>query len=298
MIKFLTKLVLFSVVCFVIPEMAMHLFMPKISHHQTIEKAARLLPKVTKNTILFVGDSRIEWGIKPDIIEAKTGSPTINLAMPGSNGLDVLEYLQKEKIYPQKIIVGVNHFCPTWRNFKRIKKWENSPLENLQLQTAYWFKQHSFLYEKKSIDEYRAGNSPFFLQHNYDKKGGVIVKERGNYEERQAFQLEWFGKQVKKFDLDSLAQVYAREMDARVGHFRENGTEVYGLVMPICEDLQALENSPEIDNIFSEINFTQYFNYQKKYADNSEEIYADCSHLTPQMAREFSTFVMTALAVK
>ena len=166
------------------------------------------------------------------------------------------------------------------------------------MQTAYWFKQHSFLYERKSIDEYRAGNPPFFLQHNYDKKGGVIIRERGNYEERQAFQLEWFGKQVNKFNLDSLAQVYARDMDAQARHFRENGSEVYGLVMPICEDLQALEKSAEIDSIFSEINFTQYFNYQKKYANNLEEIYADCSHLTPQTAKEFSVFVMTALAVK
>jgi len=95
--------------------------------------------------------------------------------------------------------------------------------------------------------------------------------------------------------LDSLAQVYARDMDARVGHFRENGTEVYGLVMPICEDLQALENSPVIDSIFSEINFTQYFNYQKKYAKNLEEIYADCSHLTPQKAEEFSKLIATIL---
>lgn len=298
MVKFLTKLVLFTVICFVIPEMAMRLFMPKISHHQTIEKAARLFPKVTKNTILFIGDSRIEWGIKPDIIEAQTGSPTINLAMPGSNGLDVLEYLKKEKIYPKKIIVGVNHFSPTWRNFKRIKKWENSRLENVQLQTAYWFKQHSFLYEKKSINEYRAGNPPFFLQHNYDKKGGVIVKERGNYEERQAFQLEWFNKQVEKFNLDSLVHTYSRDMDAQVRHFRENGSQVYGLVMPICGNLQALENSTEIDSIFSKISFTQYFNYQKKYANNSEEIYADCSHLTPQAAKEFSEQVAAALAAE
>ncbi len=152
------------------------------------------------------------------------------------------------------------------------------------------------MYEKKSIDEYRAGNPPFFLHHNYDKKGGVIVKERGDYAARQQFQLEWFNKQVDKFDLDSLAHVYARDMEAQAQHFRANGSEVYGLVMPICGELQALENSPEIDSVFSEINFTQYLNYQKKYANNSEEIYADCSHLTPQTAKEFSKFVAAALA--
>ncbi len=296
MIKFLTRLLLFFFICFLIPEIGLRFVVPKISHHQNIEKAVRLLPQVDENTILFVGDSRVEWGIKPSTIEQETGQPTLNLAMPGSNGLDVMTYLKKNKVYPKKIIVGVNYFSPTWRNFKKTEKLNTSWWNRLSLSANYLLKQHSYLYEKKSLEQYAEGEQPFFLHHNYDKKGSVTVKERGNYEERKAFQLTWFKSRAEKMNIDSIANIYSNKMAKEVSHFQQKGTDVIGLVMPICNDLHKIEGFEKVDSLAHTIPFNRIDNYMDTHRMKlNETAFQDCSHLTPAAAEIFSKTIANEL---
>ena len=67
---------------------------PKISDHVINHKLVSLINKIDSSSIVIVGDSRLEWGLKPLVIESelkKNGKnlTCFNLAMPGSNGIDV-----------------------------------------------------------------------------------------------------------------------------------------------------------------------------------------------------------------
>jgi len=42
---------------------------PKISYENIDARSQQLIPKIDSNSILFLGDSRIAWGIKPNIIK-------------------------------------------------------------------------------------------------------------------------------------------------------------------------------------------------------------------------------------
>ncbi len=275
----------------------MRLIVPKISHHKNIEKAVQLLPRIDENTIVFVGDSRVEWGVKPFIIEEKTGLNTVNLAMPGSNGMDVMAYLQNKKTHPKKIIIGVNYFSPSWRNFKKIEKIDIGLQNRLSLNIDYFFKQHSYLYEKKSLEQFYK-EPPFFMGHKYDKKGGVVVKERGEYPERKNFQMTYFSKRVKEKNLDSLGNIYRQEISKKVSYFKKNGTSVIGLVMPICDDLRQLENYERVDSLARSIPFHRVENYlDNKRITLEENAFQDCSHLTPETANSFSKMLANNLSL-
>jgi hypothetical protein len=145
---------------------------PKISVPKIKAKAQDLVPIIDNNTMLILGDSRIEWGIKPRVLAKALDCnlKVVNLAMPGSNGLDILKYLQKEGIYPKLILIGYTRNYglinghgldkERYNFFNRIK--ENISYQILQ----------NFYVKDKSIVNFFNHEPLYFKSHVYDEWGG------------------------------------------------------------------------------------------------------------------------------
>jgi hypothetical protein len=174
---------------------------PKISHHNIGAKSQDLIPLIDSNTILLLGDSRVEWGVKPELIKYNNKEQVINLALPGNNGLDIMNYLKVNKIYPKTIIWG---FTPNYGRYtnhnldKVIYSRPNRAVANLK----YWLKQNSYFFDHKSITNHFKGERPYFKNHKYDNWGGAYVTEYGNYQERKKVQLKMYEEWQLDFDKD------------------------------------------------------------------------------------------------
>lgn len=293
MLGFLKKTGLFLGIFFLLPELIFNLIVPKISYHQNYEKAARLLPKIDEQTTLFIGASRIEWGIKPLVIEELTDRKVYNLAFPGSNGLDVLAYLKKHQIFPKEIIIGTAPLHFTVTNFD-IENLDTSLSNAFYLNAQYQFKKWSYMYEKRSLEYFYKRKKPFFIKHKYDKRGGVEVKEYGDYTQRLGFQREDFSDLAGRKFKTSFEE-YRSKLAQEVAFFQQNGVRISALMMPACAEIREIEDGvvrPDysgvpFDNIFD---FREYYDHKKtKIAD--ADIYIDGSHLTPEYAAEFSKII-------
>ena len=187
-----------------------YLFITKISHHKIVAKAQSLIPKIDSNSIVIIGDSRLEWGIKTYEITNKKGK-VINLAMPGSNGFDIIHFLIQNNIYPQKIIIG---FTPNFCKYKNhnLNKLHFSTKNLLIENIKYWLKQNSYLYDKASIDLFLKGEVPLFIDHQYDDLGNVLVKENGDYHQRMNYQLKMYKEWNTNFDYN-LYKNYVKELN-------------------------------------------------------------------------------------
>lgn len=297
MLGFLKKTGLFLGIFFLLPELVFNLIVPKISYHQNYEKAARLLPKIDEQTTLFIGASRTEWGIKPLVIERLTDRKVYNLAFPGSNGLDVLAYLKKHQIFPKEIIIGTAPLHFTVTNFD-IENLDTSLSNAFYLNAQYQFKKWSYLYEKRSLEYFYKKEKPFFIKHKYDKRGGVVVKECGDYAERLRFQQEDFADVAGRKFKTSFEE-YCSKMRDEITFFQQKGVRVSALIMPVCTELRQIEDrvakldysSVSFDNVFD---FRKYYDPKKPQVPDAD-IYVDCSHLSPEYAEEFSKIIARKL---
>jgi len=255
------------------------------------------LPKINEQTTLFIGASRIEWGIKPLVIEGLTDRKVYNLAFPGSNGLDVLAYLKKHQIFPKEIIIGTAPFHFSLTNFD-IENLDTSFSNAFYLNAQYQFKKWSYLYERRSLEYFYKRKKPFFLRHKYDRRGGVVVKEDGDYTERLRFQQEDFsdlaGRKIKKN-----FEEYRSQMTEEIAFFQKKGIRVSALIMPACSGIREIEDrvvQPKYSDIpFDTIfDFRTYYDHKKGQVPDAD-IYIDCSHLSPEYAKEFSKIIAREL---
>ena len=290
--KFLKKLLAFisiALILILLAESIFHLLsITKISYHNINAKAQDLIPKLNSKSILVLGDSRIEWGIKPQLIENPEGG-VYNLAFPGSNGFDILTYLLKKKIYPKTIIIG---FTPNyWRytNFgfdNAVFSYKNRIIENLK----YYVLQRSYLYDKESIMMYFKGDKPFFIHHEYDNEGGVTVIEYGDYIKRKSFQKKMYKDWHDGFGLENY-QNYIRNLTNLAMKFKGK-SNIIGLYMPVSNEIFELEkenyNIADISNVYD-----YYYDYSSMlaYEDSvgkGENYFYDGSHLNPEFAKIFT----------
>jgi len=298
---FLLQGILFISLITIIPEGICRLFIPKISHHKNYEKFADLFPEIDNNTILIAGDSRMEWGVKPLLLndlmrESGSDYSSINLAMPGSNGLDVLSACLEMDKYPKLILLGTNAFAPLWRNFQ-FDSSKTTAAYSKEVNREYFFREHSYLWEQKSIKQYFKSKPPFFLHHNYDSKGGVEVVENGNYHERLDFQIAYYKKKSATLT-DSVFMNYLDELEVLERQLKKRNIPVFVVRMPLVEELQSLEKQNR--NKFKSIDFEyvdwdclELFNSHGRNMDSL--IYQDGSHLSQAYAKKFTTNLYTKL---
>lgn len=274
---------------------------PKISYHNISAKSQNLIPKINSKSILFLGDSRIEWGIKPVDIKKKLKLEddinVINLAMPNSNGLDILSYLKQKNIFPKIIILGYTNNYGRYTNhdldnerYYMIKKY----IENCK----YFLMQHSFLYDRNSIKQYFEGIPPLHMKHEYDKLGGVNVRLYGDYNSKRDDQIKIYTNWRNEFSEEKLDN-YHLAIKQFKHWFAKGGTEIYGLKMPASKELNSLEPRNGSYRNISKI-YDKIYDYSDlKYPDKEHQIdsiyFMDGSHLTRHYSVIFSQIFAKAL---
>lgn len=291
LLKFITIILLIFMLIEVISNF---LKVPKISYQNIYAKGQNLIPQINSNTILFLGDSRIEWGIKPIVIKNILNNQgdinVINLAMPGSNGLDILAYLKANNIYPKLIILGYTTNIGRYKNHdfhKIMYSSKNRIIERIK----YFLKQHSYVFDRNSIKLYLNGIHPVNMNHEYDKLGGVNVTLYGNYKYQENYNILNYKRWSKDFSKDKL-YTYFSSVKKFKQWFLKGGTRIYGLSTPISLNLNKLEQQNAFDQYASEL-FDKYYDYSTlKLPVNQvfvDSIYfQDGSHLTKNFAISFS----------
>jgi len=296
--KFSYKILVFIIV---IPILAIILFegtcrlldIPKISHNNIKSKSHDLIPKIDSNTILFLGDSRIEYGIKPETInKALTNNDEINiinLALPGSNGLDIMNYLKINSIYPKIIILG---YSPNYGRYSNhsLDKVTYSNKNRIEEKIKYFLSQNSFVYDTNSIEEYINGKYPYFKEHKYDNWGGVRVTNNGDYQKRQLVQHNLYTEWSNSFNNEDLNNYYAVISEYRKW-FEKGNCKIFGLYMPVSKKLYELEKKGYDKQYVHNIFHNNYFDHSAMYnnlSNNDSLYFYDGSHLTPKTSISFS----------
>lgn len=154
-------------------------------------KSQNLVPQIDQDTILFIGDSRIEWGIKPTkFLEGFTSDnrlKAINLAFTDSNGIDVLRYLKNNRIHPQLIIIGHTPIACRYKNHGLDSEVYSNP-RKLFLNAENYFRSN-FLVSDNSIYQYYK-NGPLTMKRlEYGPWGDVSASLTVSYEEAKKRQI-------------------------------------------------------------------------------------------------------------
>jgi len=293
---FIKKIFFFVVIAFALAglfEIACRVLrIPKISPHNIYAKSMELIPRINKNSIVILGDSRLEWGIKPLAIYDKLldkNSRVINLAVPGSNGLDVLNYLNNHKIYPKLIIVGYTPNFGGYQNHKLdLISYSRRAIINAKVK---YFLNKTFYIRDESVVEYIKHGYPYFKNHTYDDWGGAIVNEYGDYSQRTKFQIENYTLVRQSFDSLVLAK-YCNTMDTLIQSFKKNGSIICGIYMPVSKKLFDIETSVLVYPV-KQINYDKFydfskFTYEKEKPAPDSIYFLDGSHLSHEYAPVFS----------
>lgn len=274
---------------------------PKITHQNIEAKGQLMMPQINNNTILIIGDSRLEWGIKPITVLEKfsaTGcnSNVVDMAMPGSNGLDVLQYLVQHDIHPKLIIHG---YAANYGGYKNhgFDKAQYSGFNKISEQFSYWMDQHLY-FRDQSVLNYIKRVPPYFKNHVYDSLGGATVTEYGDYTHRSNTQFEMykgFKISFKQPDLDK----YSAAANALIETLKSKGSIVCGLYMPISKKIYQLQNLSGSD-VPTGINYNKFYNFSaftytnEAPAPDSAFFYDGC-HLLPEYATVFTGKVVDSL---
>jgi len=290
----LTMTLLFFVLIVALELLYRLLKVPKIAHHDIYAKAQNLVPKINNSTILVIGDSRPEWGIKPltiaeKIKEAGIEGNVVNMATPGKNGLDVLRFLVKNDIHPRIIIHGYapnygthkNHGTDTIEYSLYNRKYEAF---NHWLDKNCYFRDQSVWYWIKRTPLY-------FKSHVYDSLGGVTVTENGAYTARAVEQQKMFSGFTKNFKQAELNK-YEAEANELIKKLQSKGSVVYGVYMPVAKKIYELLDVTEnnIPNIPAYNRFYEWssFTYKNEAPAHDSTFYYDDCHLNPVYAIIFT----------
>ncbi len=273
---------------------------PKVSH-QNINALGQLqMPRINNNTILIIGDSRLEWGIKPITVMEKmkaagSNSNVVNMAMPGSNGLDILHYLIEKNIYPKLVVHG---YAPNYGGYKNhgFDKEEYTRYNKISENFSYWLDQH-FYFRDQSVLFYIKRIPPYFKSHEYDSLGGATVTEYGDYTPRSDKQFEMY-KGFKNSFKQSELEKYCMDANAAIEKLKSKGSIVFGLYMPISKKIFGLQNTsshlPGNINYHKFYDFADYAYTAETPAHDSVFFYDGC-HLHPEYATVFTGKLVDSL---
>lgn len=269
---------------------------PKISHNNIDAKAAQLLPEIDASTVLIVGDSRLEWGIRPDEIEKELKNKklkVLNLAMPGSNGLDVLEYVKQNGIEPAAVIIGNTVFYGQYSNHD-LHNLNCSVYQQLKTSFYYFVQQHLYVADQ-SIPMYLHHEQVYFKSHAYDSKGGAVVEEYGNYASRYFYQEKMYNRWHDQFNNRDYCR-YNDSLNSHIKYFAQNEVPLLVLRMPVSQKIQNFE--PEFVNCDTRIDsayILDYRNWRSLNTDADSLQFYDGSHLTVESSVNFSKILASAL---
>lgn len=263
---------------------------PKISHNNIEAKSLGLLPQIDSSTVVIVGDSRLEWGIRPDVLENALKSKNlkvINLAMPGSNGLDVLHFIQENEINPSALIIGNTIFYGQYSNHN-LHTMNSNVYQRLKSSISYFVRQHLYSTDQ-SLLMYLHNESVYFKSHVYDERGGAVVQEYGDYSDRLFYQEKMYRRWSEQFNAADYC-AYNDSLNKFIHYFSQKEIPVILLRMPVSRKIQSLEPeyvkcSTQINDASGTLDYSGWRNAES--APDSVQFY-DGSHLTVEGSVKFS----------
>jgi CheY-like chemotaxis protein len=266
---------------------------PKISHNNIEAKSLDLLPQIDGSTVVIVGDSRLEWGIRPEVLENALKSKNvkvINLAMPGSNGLDVLRFIQENEITPYALIVGNTVFYGHYTNHN-LHAINSNIYQRMKSSFSYFAKQHLYSTDQ-SVMMYLHDESVYFKSHVYDERGGAIVEEYGDYSGRLFYQEKMYSRWHDQFNSADYC-AYTDSLNSFIHYFSQKQIPVVLLRMPVSRKIHSLEPddvncSTVSTGLTARLDYTNWRNAEP--APDSVQFY-DGSHLTVNASVQFSNML-------
>lgn len=211
-----------------------------------------------KRLCVLVGDSRVEWGASPELLQGyleRHGVRDVevfNLAFPGANVRNILAAFLNAQFYPEYLVIGYSHLSFYW------SLTEFGPIEHVGRQTFgeiinqkvhVWLSENSILLGPWRIDEQ--------LRRIRDRHQYSWIAERRISEGGQAFIRYAISEEVaidaqKKF-YENMYRVpmpetrvseINKEFQMQTSKFKEHGTRVLIMRMPVADwALQAEQNN-------------------------------------------------------
>jgi hypothetical protein len=131
-----------------------------------------------KRVVAFIGDSRIEWGIDPEAVQAALERQNVrdvevfNLAIPGRNVRTMLTRLNEAGFHPDMLVVGYSHLSFYWS-----KNYVTEQPHHLSWWTSDLTRIRSFVQRKIVVMPYALSELQNFLRTGVSPAGGSWLDE-------------------------------------------------------------------------------------------------------------------------
>jgi hypothetical protein len=212
-----------------------------------------------KRLIVFIGDSRVEWGINPEVIqeyliEHDVQDPEVfNLSYPGMNVRSIVQKLNEVEFYPDVLVIGYSHLSFYWSKLYVKERPQYLPLyDRLIGELKSLFYHHITLagYSPREVLQFIKDRQPLPVGSWLST---IVVSPRGQArvtygiteEEAIAYQRTFYRKMyevslsVEQFH--ALNESFRKELIP----FRQHGTRLLLLRMPLAEWVLDLEKANE-----------------------------------------------------
>jgi hypothetical protein len=263
--------------------------------------------------VVFIGDSRVEWGIDAGAVQARLSAwsyenvGVFNLALPGRNVVSILERLNAAGFQPDILIVGYSHLSFYWsKNYVEVEphelgwwQWDSVRVGSLvRRMVPVWGYQPEAI-RSALIDGWRppaVGFGSWLDEIVITPSGQARVSYKLSEEEAAGFQRESYAQMYEvPMSEAQIAATNARFL-TEVEKVRAAGGTVLLLKMPLSDWARKMEDANEPSSLAALADYlgTPYLdgNSVPEAADLKT---FDGLHLQPPDARVFSEAIAASL---
>lgn len=246
--------------------------------------------KNKKVDYIFLGSSRVENGIVPELILDKTGKTAINLGFQAAKMSDiyiVLKLINKYNIRAEKIFIQIDYIFNIEDGHSNVLEWELMPFIRENGVTKEYFNNH-FSGRKEVY------NIPFYRYCRYESKIGF-----------REFFLNRVNKQTPVIKNYGFVPLYGNstehnntlpaEINAKNKYYDEikkivinNNMKVLYFCAPFCKHTKNLFFINKLKNKIPEL-------YDFSQVVSSNDMFQNCSHLNQEGAYYFTEYLMKTI---
>lgn len=261
-----------------------------------------------KRLVVFVGDSRIEWGVDPEKVQRVLESHGVedvevfNMALPGRNVRSIIEKLNEVEFYPDILVVGYSHLSFYWsKNYveqtPRRLGWLESDLVRIrsfaQRKILIWpFAPESIWYSLHTGIPPSTESTSWLDATTITPRGQALVSYRLDEEEAVAFQKTFYEDMYNiVFSKDIVSEINAAFLHD-ISIQRERGAEVLLLKMPLASWATDLEKLNEKTGLAELAEYLRVPYVDGNTAPEASQLKTfDGLHLVPTSATAFSAWL-------
>ena len=210
-----------------------------------------------RRLIVFIGDSRVEWGINPEAIQKYLverdvqDSEVFNLSYPGMNVRSIVEKLKEVDFHPDVLVIGYSHLSFYWSKLYLQEKPQYLPLhDRLMGELKSLFYHHITLsgYSPREVLQFIKDRQPlpvgsWLSTIAVSPRGQARVTYGITEKEAIAYQRTFYRKMYEvPFSLQQFQAINASFRQELVP-FRQHGARLLLLRMPVAEWVLELEKA-------------------------------------------------------